>query len=240
VAASEIAVLYRVNAQSEAYEQALAEAGIGYQVRGGERFFARPEVRQAISALRVAAGRLADGGLAGGGLAGGGLAHAVGEILAAIGMTGQPPPGGGASRQRWESLKALLGLAEELAAVEPQAGLARFVAELGARAEAQHPPTVQGVTLASLHAAKGLEWTAVFLVGLAEGTLPIQHAEGDRAAIEEERRLLYVGVTRARRFLHLSWSLARSPGGRSRSRSRFLHGLVPAADDRIKGHLPSS
>jgi DNA helicase-2/ATP-dependent DNA helicase PcrA len=217
--ASEIAVLFRVNAQSEAYEQALAEAGIGYQVRGGERFFARPEVRQAILALRSAAGRPADGG----------LVDVVSNVLAAIGMTAQPPPGGGALRQRWESLRALVGLAEELAAVEPDAGLARFDAELDARTQARHPPILQGVTLASLHAAKGLEWTAVFLVGLAEGTLPIQHADGDKAAIEEERRLLYVGVTRARRFLHLSWSLARSPGGRHRGRSRFLHGLVPDA-----------
>jgi DNA helicase II / ATP-dependent DNA helicase PcrA len=231
----------------------LAEAGIGYQVRGGERFFARPEVRQATLALRAAAGRQADGGLADGRpvdgrRAEGRLGEVVGEVLAAIGMTAQPPPGGGALRQRWESLKALVGLAEELAAVEPGADIARFVAELGARAEAQHPPVVQGVTLASLHAAKGLEWTAVFLVGLAEGTLPIQHADGDRAALEEERRLLYVGVTRARRFLHLSWSLARSPGGRRRGRSRFLHGLVPDDDDRRKGasatgargRLPSS
>lgn len=213
---AEIAVLYRVNAQSEVFEQALAEAGIGYQVRGGERFFARPEVRQAIRALRTAQ------------VAGGPLVEAVDYVLQALGMTAEPPPGGGAARQRWESLKALAGLAEELAAVEPEAGLDRFVVELDQRAEAQHPPPVQGVTLASLHAAKGLEWTAVFLVGLAEGTLPIQHADGDTAAVEEERRLLYVGVTRARRFLHLSWSLARTAGGRRhRRRSRFLYGLVP-------------
>ena len=62
-------------------------------------------------------------------------------------------------------------------------------------------PTVQGVTLASLHAAKGLEWDAVYLVGLVDGTLPIQHADGDDTAIEEERRLLYVGITRAEREL---------------------------------------
>jgi DNA helicase-2/ATP-dependent DNA helicase PcrA len=87
---------------------------------------------------------------------------------------------------------------------------------------------VQGVTLASLHAAKGLEWDAVYLVGLVDGTLPIQHAEGDDAKIEEERRLLYVGVTRARRHLALSWALARAAGGRrGRRRSRFLYGLIP-------------
>ncbi len=84
------------------------------------------------------------------------------------------------------------------------------------------------MTLASLHAAKGLEWDAVFLVGLAEGTMPILHADGDDAAIEEERRLFYVGVTRAREHLSLSWALARKPGGRrNRRRSRFLYGLIP-------------
>jgi DNA helicase II / ATP-dependent DNA helicase PcrA len=230
--ASEIAVLYRVNAQSEVYEQALGAAGIGYQVRGGERFFARPEVRQAIRALRVAP------------LTADALVPAVHAVLTKQGMTAEPPPGG-AARQRWESLQALLGLAEELSAVEPGAGLDRFVAELDTRAEAQHPPTVQGVTLASLHAAKGLEWDAVFLVGLVEGTLPIQHAEDDDAAIEEERRLLYVGVTRARRFLHLSWALSRSEGGRRhRRRSRFLYGLVPdehpASLARIQGRAAAS
>ena len=87
---------------------------------------------------------------------------------------------------------------------------------------------MQGVTLASLHAAKGLEWDVVFLVGLADGTLPIQHADGDDEAIEEERRLLYVGITRARRQVLLSWSLSRQPGGaRRRRRSRFLYGLIP-------------
>jgi DNA helicase-2/ATP-dependent DNA helicase PcrA len=213
--ASEIAVLYRVNALSEAYEQALAAAGIGYQVRGGERFFARPEVRQAIRALRVAP-PTADP-----------LVPAVRAVLSQHGMTDEPPPGG-AVRQRWESLRGLLGVAEELVAVSPDAGLDAFVAELDARAQAQHPPTVQGVTLASLHSAKGLEWDAVFLAGLVEGTLPIQHAEDDDAAIEEERRLLYVGITRARRFVHLSWALSRSAGGgRHRRRSRFLYGLVP-------------
>ena len=215
--ASEIAVLFRVNAQSEGYEQALAAAGVGYQVRGGERFFGRQEVRQAVHVLRVASRQ--DGASAGRPL--------VPAVRAVLALPAQPPAGD-AMRQRWESLLALVGLAEELAAVVPGAGLGTFVAELDARAEAQHPPAVRGVTLASLHAAKGLEWDVVFLVGLVDGTLPIQHAEDDRAAIEEERRLLYVGVTRARRVLHLSWALARAAGGRrNRKRSRFLHALVP-------------
>jgi DNA helicase-2/ATP-dependent DNA helicase PcrA len=103
------------------------------------------------------------------------------------------------------------------------------VAELDQRANAQHAPTVQGVTLASLHSAKGLEWDAVFLVGLTDTTLPIQHATTP-AQLAEERRLLYVGITRARERLALSWALARSPGQRrGRRPSRFLDGLRPAA-----------
>jgi len=94
--------------------------------------------------------------------------------------------------------------------------LSDVVAELDERASAQHAPTVQGVTLASLHAAKGLEWDAVFLVGLCEGLMPISLAEG-WAAVEEERRLLYVGITRAREHLLLSWTRSRTPGGRGES-----------------------
>ncbi|WP_199434294.1 ATP-dependent DNA helicase UvrD2 [Qaidamihabitans albus] len=214
---SEIAVLYRVNAQSEAYEQALSEAGIPYLVRGGERFFARREIRQAMAALRTAAAAEPDGE----------LVPRVRQVLAGAGLT-ESPPAGGAAKERWDALLALVELAEELAATTEGAGLARYVAELEHRAAAQHPPTVEGVTLASLHAAKGLEWDAVFLVGLAEGTVPIQRASGDGDAVEEERRLFYVGVTRARKHLSLTWALSRTPGGRpNRRRSRFLHGLMP-------------
>ena len=100
---------------------------------------------------------------------------------------------------------------------------------LGTLHPSKYKALVEGVTLASLHAAKGLEWDAVFLVGLVENTLPVSHAikAGD-AEVEEERRLFYVGVTRAREHLHLSWALARQEGGRkSRSRSRFLDGIAP-------------
>ncbi|QFU86548.1 ATP-dependent DNA helicase UvrD2 [Amycolatopsis sp. YIM 10] len=215
VPASEIAILYRVNAQSEAYEQALSELNIPYLVRGGERFFQRKEIRQAVIALRSAAAAGQRGE----------FVDSVRAVLAPVGLTEQPPSGGGAAKERWDALLALVELAEELAATVEGADLDRFVAELEQRAAAQHPPTVEGVTLASLHAAKGLEWDAVFLVGLAEGTLPIQHADGDEAAIEEERRLFYVGVTRAREHLSLTWSLFRN--GRNRRRSRFLYGLLP-------------
>ncbi|AWS46644.1 ATP-dependent DNA helicase UvrD2 [Streptosporangium sp. 'caverna'] len=210
----EIAVLFRVNAQSEAYEQALGKAGVPYVLRGADRFFERPEVRQAVVLLRGAARSVEPDDT---------LVTTVHHILAGIGLT-PVVPGGGKAREKWESLKALADLAEDLAA--EGADLPAFVTELERRASEQHAPPVEGVTLASLHAAKGLEWDAVFLVGVTDGMLPIIYAETPEQ-IEEERRLLYVGVTRARAHLGLSWALARSPGGRrSRRPSRFLDGLT--------------
>jgi DNA helicase II / ATP-dependent DNA helicase PcrA len=213
--ASEIAVLFRINAQSETFEQALAEAGVPYVLRGGERFFERPEVREAVFLLRGAArAEQPDEGT---------LADAVRGVLAAVGFGPVPPSGSGVARDRWESLAALVRLAEErVGADEDESSLADFVSDLEERASLQHAPVVDGVTLASLHAAKGLEWDAVFLVGLVDGTLPIVYAE-TTAQVDEERRLLYVGITRARRHLALSWAAARSPGGRATRRpSRFL------------------
>ncbi len=217
--AAEIAVLFRVNAQSEVYEKALADTGVAYVLRGGERFFDRPEIREARLLLRGAA--RADAGEQP-------LADAVRGVLASVGWHPDSPPAGGATRERWESLAALASMADDLAAADPGAHLQQLVAELDERAAAQHAPTVQGVTLASLHSAKGLEWDAVFLVGLTDTTMPIQHATTDEQ-LAEERRLLYVGITRARERLALSWALARSPGQRrGRRPSRFLDGLRPA------------
>ncbi|MGH1556237.1 3'-5' exonuclease [Streptomyces sp. L7] len=154
----------------------------------------------------------------------------VRAVLSGEGWTTEPPAGSGAVRERWESLAALVNLAQDFAAARPGATLSDLVAELDERANAQHAPDhVQGVTLASLHSAKGLEWDAVFLVGVAEGMMPISYAKTDEQ-IEEERRLLYVGVTRARERLHVSWALARSPGSRPNRRpSRFPDGLRPGS-----------
>ena len=220
--ASGIAILYRINAQSEVYEAALTGQGVPYVVRGGERFFARAEVRQALTLIRKAAGedvgRSADGSAS--------LVPAVRAVLGPIGLSDEPPPPG-ALRDKWDSLVAIVTVAEELAEADATATVATLAAELDQRAEAQHAPTVEGVTLASLHAAKGLEWDAVFLVGLTDGTMPIQHAETPEE-IEEERRLFYVGVTRARTRLALSWAQSRTEGGRkTRRRSRFLTGIAP-------------
>ncbi|MBB6173253.1 DNA helicase-2/ATP-dependent DNA helicase PcrA [Nocardiopsis mwathae] len=230
--AREIAVLFRTNSQSAGYEQALADAGVPFTVRGGTRFFEQPVIRQAVHTLRAARHGAGDEP----------LVRTVRDILAPLGLT-ETAPEGRQARERWESLSALAQLAEDIAARglagaagegsehagRQGGGMEEFLQELDARVATEHAPDFEGVTLASLHSAKGLEWDAVFLVGLTEGMLPIVYAETTEQ-IEEERRLFYVGVTRAREYLALSWALSRSPGGRkSRKPSRFLDGLRPAS-----------
>jgi DNA helicase-2/ATP-dependent DNA helicase PcrA len=212
--AKEIAILFRANSQSEAYEEALAEAGVPYTLHGAQRFFDRPEVRQAVSAL-WAATRTDDSVFVE-------LRQVVITALDAVGWRPDRPPTGGNARERWEALAALVAIADET----PELTLAEFCTELGRRAAAQDTPVLDGVTLSSLHSAKGLEWDAVFVVGLAEGMLPTAYAKTPDA-LEEERRLLYVGVTRARQWLWLSYAGARAPGGRQRRPCRFLPALDP-------------
>lgn len=217
---SEIAILYRTNGQSQAFEQALSAHSIPYVMRGAERFFSRREVKEGMLALRAALSVAAETS----------VSQLVRDVLSSHGYSANAPSGGtGAVRQRWESLSALVRLADEVVALKTEQGteatLHDVVKELEDRAAIQHAPTLDGVTLASFHAAKGLEWDAVFLVGLSEGLVPISYAK-DQAGFDEERRLLYVGITRARKHLFLSWSLARTPGGRAhRYPSRFLDGI---------------
>jgi DNA helicase-2/ATP-dependent DNA helicase PcrA len=204
---NEIAVLYRINVQGTAIESALDDAGVSYVLRGATRFFELKEVKEALMLLKGASVTTA---------ATEPLFKTVSDVLRSLGWTQEGPEVRGAVRDRWESLNALMQLAEETPAGTT---LRAFVDELFERQAGQHDPTRAAVTLSTIHAAKGLEWNSVYIVGLSEGLLPISYARTDEA-IDEERRLLYVGVTRARAKLSLSWSAQHG-----RKPSRFLADL---------------
>lgn len=223
----EIAICYRINAQSEPFEEALRAAGLPYTVRGDGGFFDRPEIRQALVALRNAAGRPADDRPR--------RADRVAEQVLRNRLSWHPrrEPAGEAARERWRNLGALLELCATITDERPETAFETLVEELDRRAAAgEETASAQGaVTLLTLHRAKGTEFDALFLVALEEGLLPISHARS-QDEIEEERRLLYVGVTRARRHLWLSWA-RRRPGWRGapqpRRPSRFLYNLGEGA-----------
>jgi len=207
VKASDIAVLYRVNGQSEAIEKALSDAGIEYQLRGGERFFNRPEVQRAMNSIKAEAKSAARPDKS--------TFELVSDICRSVGWTSREPDHAGPERERWDSLNALLAMVDEL----PEgSSIAEFATELEERQRSQHEPLKASVTLSTIHAAKGLEWSSVFVLGLTEGYLPIVYASKP-AEIAEEKRLFYVAITRAKRNLVLTWSKS---DGRNREPSRFL------------------
>jgi DNA helicase-2/ATP-dependent DNA helicase PcrA len=203
-----IAILYRINVQSAAIEAALNDAGVPYVLRGSTRFFDLKEVKEAIMMLKGASISIV----------GEPLFKTVSDVLRSRGWTQDAPETRGAVRDRWESLNALMGLAEE---TPPGTTLKEFVAELLERQAGQHEPTMAAVTLATLHSAKGLEWDSVYIAGVSEGLLPISYARTE-ASVDEERRLFYVGITRARRRLQLSWAGEGANRGAARQPSRFL------------------
>lgn len=208
-----IAVLMRTNGQSQAFEEALGARGIPVAVAGGKPFFARDDVRTAISRLRAAAAAATDTGSVG---------EIVRDVLSGVGWAPEAPSGQAGS-ERWSNMNAIVGWADDSQAQT----LPAFVAELDERVAYQVEPDKAGVELATIHAAKGLEWDAVFLVGVAEGLLPISYAK-TAAAREEERRLLYVAITRARDLVTVSWARSRGADGRGkRKRSRLLDGIWP-------------
>lgn len=210
VAADRLAVLYRVHAQSPPLEAALAAAGVPFQVQGERRFFELPVVRRAVEQLRAAA--VADPAA---------VPLEEAQVIArGLGWQQEPPRSGAAERAAWEALQAIL---DQAAAAPEGTSLREFAAALRAREAARAAPGREAVALSTLHAAKGLEWDSVQLIGLSEGLLPIEHAR-EESALDEERRLLYVGITRARHRLVLHWS-AQALGRSARRRSRFLDGL---------------
>ncbi|MBO2989625.1 UvrD-helicase domain-containing protein [Leucobacter tardus] len=220
VPASEIAVLYRTNSQSALVEEALTRRGVSFRVHGGQRFFDRADVRQVVIMMRGQA-KVADPRP---------LFQIVSDILRSAGWTAHPPETA-AGRERWEAMNAILGLVDEM---PPGAGVREFADELTARQNAQHEPTLDAVTLSAIHSSKGLEWSLVHVIGLVEGTLPIAYAS-DEAGLEEERRLTYVALTRAKEELRISGSGGRAGrrGGRPPSRFAAEAGLEPRPLDAV-------
>ena len=176
----EIAILARTNSQLESFEAALNAAGIENQIRNAERFFNRTEVREILKAIRSAS------------------VLSEGDWLADL-RDAMKPFG------ESEYVRAFMQLARELE-TEGLTSLRGFLRELEDRAEQNNPPTLPGVALATLHAAKGLEWKKVYLAGVNADILPW----GSQPA-EEERRLFYVGVTRAQQSLVISYYGVPSP-----------------------------
>jgi DNA helicase II / ATP-dependent DNA helicase PcrA len=252
----EVAILVRTNAQIPPFEEALAAAAIRYQVRG-ELFFRRTEVLRAVGVLRSRTARAA----------GGGLVDALEAIwFERFGFRRDEEPDGEEARQRHASLVTLLGIAErleagakdrgepgprgegprvgaaEVEAAGAVAGMALFLEEIGRRAAQEAEGTGGGVNLLTYHRAKGLEFDAVLLPAVEEGVLPIRQASTP-AEVAEERRLLYVGLTRARVHLWLSWAARRAgPSGREQPRkpSRFLDDLVPPGAGRVRPRAVAS
>jgi DNA helicase-2/ATP-dependent DNA helicase PcrA len=206
--ASQIAVLYRINAQSEQVENALSKAGVEYQVRGGQRYFNRPEIMSAVRMVRAEAANPS----------GKELYETVSAIARSLGWQSIAPEVSGTALEQWEALNSLVQIADELGA---EATIQTFANELEERQRSQHEPTRESITLSTIHAAKGLEYKAVFIIGAIEGYLPISYAKTE-LQVAEEQRLFYVGVTRAKDSLFITWANRDTPEDRPRTRSRYL------------------
>ena len=180
LATQDIAILTRTNAQLEILESALSASGIENQIRNSERFFNRPEVKEIIKTIRSASVLSESDWLA--------------DLRDALKPFGES-----------EYVRSFMQLARELEA-EGLTSLRAFLRELEDRAEQNNPPTLPGVALATLHAAKGLEWKKVYLAGVSAETLP-----WGAQPIDEERRLFYVGITRAQQSLVISYHGSPSP-----------------------------
>jgi DNA helicase-2/ATP-dependent DNA helicase PcrA len=227
-----IAILVRINAQLPELEQALTRASIPFRVRG-QRFFERREVREARRLLaRAATGFARAGSRPAEAPADRSSGAALVDVVRAIfvdrlGFGPDVDAAGDEARERQASLELIVRIVEDVASADAGATIDAVVAELDRRDAEETAGSTTGVNLLTYHRAKGLEWDAVFLPALEEGLLPIRQAKAPEA-IGEERRLLYVGITRARRYLALSWAARRiGQAGKEGNRkpSRFLEAL---------------
>ncbi len=292
---SQLAVLYRLNAQSRAFEEAFREASIPYRVQGGPAFFDRAEVRDVLAYLKVCVHPEDDVSLARivnvparglgdasveriqgwaareretlfgalrrareiedlpRGAAERGVAFA--ELIERYRAAFRAEPVGAVSRRLvdevdlWSHARGTVKSAEAarrkvdaldsvLRSIQGWAErtgkrptLANYLAKLALDAREEEPAQGDGVTLMTLHAAKGLEFPVVFLVGMEEDLLPCAAIQGEQRDLEEERRLAYVGITRARERLVLTRAATRVKRGKvaPRTPSRFLQDLPAGA-----------
>ncbi len=215
IAPDGIAVLLRFGAQSLAIESALRAEGIGVRIHGATPFFDEAHVKRALMEIRGAA------------VAGvqGTLVQVVEDILFGLGLQGDAPDHQGAERNRHDDLAALRALAQSMPSGSTVTEFSDLLAD---RSGAGDAPAVGAVTITTVHSAKGREWPVVFVVGLSEGMFPISYAATEDA-IEEERRLFYVAVTRAQQLLHLSMAERGRAEQSPRVPSRFLQSLAPAS-----------
>ncbi|WP_297574593.1 UvrD-helicase domain-containing protein [uncultured Deefgea sp.] len=297
MAASEIAILYRSNAQSRIIEHALFSAGVAYRVYGGLRFFERQEIKHALAYLRLMANPSDDNallrvinfptrgigarsveamvekarlegcslwqaacmGAAGRGAAAlgkfVGIIDAMRNQIAGLAMTDvvqvmlelsgllahyQKDKDG---EERVANLAELVNAAATFIS-EDENNLIAFLShaslEAGDHQAGEHEEALQ---LMTVHAAKGLEFNAVFLSGLEEGLFPHENSSKDQASVEEERRLMYVAITRARQRLYLTLAQSRMLHGQTRYgvASRFLDEIPQVLLKYLnRGYAPSS
>ncbi len=250
---SQQAVLVRTNAQAAVMAEVLQSAGIPHRVRGSANLLEQPEVRQALAAVRRAPGlqvALADlEAEAMGPTSDGTTPDATAPVTPAAGPATAAEPTidlrepSHLTEERRANLAELVRLGHEYVALDPGGGVAAFLAWLTSTLRSEDRVGGDVVDVVTFHAAKGLEWAVVHVAGLEEGFVPIHHAAEDPDALDEERRLLYVALTRAREELHCTWARRRAFGSRSLNRSpspwlaavRAAVGVAPAELTRSEG-----
>jgi DNA helicase-2/ATP-dependent DNA helicase PcrA len=230
---SDVAVLYRTNAQSRVLEEALLHAGIPYMLVGGVRFYDRKEIKDVVSYIKylvnpkdsVSRKRIEKIGLRRfeklkemGSIAGLTTLDILDAVIQKTDYLALFQKESEENLARLENLKELRSVATEFPNINDFLENVALV-EAGPRNQ-----TKNAVTLMTLHAAKGLEFPIVFIVGMEEGLFPHSRSLMDTNQLEEERRLAYVGITRAKEIIYLTYASSRLYFGEriSNPPSRFI------------------